>query len=247
MAEDDMESQILPIISDFDDQNMDKFVEGLDSLEKILTSMLPHIENQRNTVVKSGKIGKFLKLQDNFQFNITQHLVKCNDLIYENIDDISTELIIRYTRSLQGILLIHPSSRTIFNSNIQMTKVLKFIELDNSKYPFEINISFISLLLHILLKDLKNFRTFETCNGCSIIIKKLNLSDFQLKNPSKNSKSDQQVLNFKIIEFLIFYLNEEDKFDFPDKKTVKQKSDFFRKDFPGIDNLIESLNDLKNI
>lgn len=246
MGDDDMESQILHIINGFDDKSMVKFIESLDILEKLLTSLLPHIENQRNTVVKSGKVGKFLKLQDNFQYNITQHMVICNDLIYENIDNISTELVIRYTRLLQGILLIHPSSRTIFNSNVQMTKVLKFIELDNSKYSFEFNISFISLLLHILLKDLKNFRSFENCNGCSIIIKKLNLSDFQLKNPSKDSKADQQVLNFKIIEFLIFYLNEEDK-DFPDKKTIKQKSDFFRKDFPGIDNLIESLNDLKNI
>lgn len=132
---------------------------------------------------------------------------------------------------------------------------------NTNSISIEVSISFISLLIHILLKNLQNFRVFEDNDGCAIVIRKLELttsiSDTQpTSSPSLPNKIfNQQDLNFKIIEFLVFYLIDETEI-FPHQnnthnklkiRSLKEKAEFFRPEFLGIDDLIEHLNHLKNL
>lgn len=258
----DLESRVLKVNMDLNKQDKESFEAGLHELNELLRSMLPMIEDKRRLMTinntsnrHSSTLYRFTKLQDNFRYNITLNMVKYLEWIYEHIDELDVQLVVLYNRLLQGLLLIHSQSRSIFSNTKEITQLLKFIEKDNSQFPYEITISFITTLLHVLLKNLDNFRIFEECKGCSIIIRKLKISDFSvpeksIDNKSHTSKSgSQQMLNFKIIEFLIFYLSDEENLSeySNNKKTVKEKSDFFREDLPDIDNLIESLNDLNNI
>ncbi|KAK7675957.1 hypothetical protein QCA50_021092 [Cerrena zonata] len=104
-------------------------------------------------------------------------------------------------------------------------------------------------------------RVFEDNDGCAIVIRKLELttsiSDTQpTSSPSLPNKIfNQQDLNFKIIEFLVFYLIDETEI-FPHQnnthnklkiRSLKEKAEFFRPEFLGIDDLIEHLNHLKNL
>lgn len=237
-AQDILDEQvILEIIRLLNKQDLDSFKSAISKLHHLLVSILPLIETYRKfPITSNNRLNKFIKLQDNFRHNLTSQLIKSHDWIYQQVNQIDDETILLYNRLLQGLLLIHPPSRTCFSNNQEMTKLIRFIELENPIVSFEITISFISTLLHVLLKNLDNFRVFETCNGCSIIIKKLNLS-----------MANQQMLNFKIIEFLLFYLSDEDALEFSHKKSISDKSNYFRNDFPDIDNLVLSLNDLKTI
>lgn len=238
----ELESTIVSINNQFLEHS--SIQTALTSLDGLLKSLLPQIETHK----RSGNgLQKFLKLQDNFRFNIVSHMVRPLDYIYTHLDDVPLETVVLYNRLLQGLLLVHPASRACFTNSVEMTKIIQFVGLDNGKTPFEITITFISTLLHILLKNLENFRVFEACNGCSIIIKKLNLSEFALPKDNSSKIANQQMLNFKVIEFLLFYMSDEEPLDSNDKRTVKAKSDYFRQDFPDIDNLIESLNNLKTI
>lgn len=256
-----LESKVLLINNHLNKQSKEDLELGLKALNELLKSMLPMIEDKRRlmtinaTTNRHNTIDRFIKLQDNFRYNITLNMVKYLEWMYEHVEELDTQLIVLYNRLLQGLLLVHSQSRSIFSNTKEIAQILKFIEKDNTDFPYEITISFITTLLHVLLKNLDNFRIFEQCKGCSIIIRKLKISDFSVPEKSIDNKSNtsktasQQMLNFKIIEFLIFYLSDED--NLPEynhnKKTVKEKSDFFREDLPDIDNLIESLNDLNNI
>lgn len=230
---------------------------GLDSIDQLLKSLLPDIVTFKTTKVMSNSLKRLIKLQDSFRYNLMGNLVECLDTFYHQ-SGIEPETLIQYNRIIQGLLLIHPPSRSIFTSTKNMKSLLQFIEIPSkvdstiefhnnhiSLVLFEITIGFITSLLHILLKNLDNFRVFETCNGCDIIINKLNLTNVPPKLPNI---FNQQDLNFKIIEFLIFYLSDELSIDdIANKKSIKEKSNYFRNYFTDIDSLLESFNDLKTI
>lgn len=235
------------------DPNISNFKLALDQLNALLHLLLPQIESSRNLYdtrngVETDALKKFVKSQDSFKFNIVLCMNRYLPWIYDNLSTLDLELVIQYNSLLQGLLLLHSNSRSLFSSQQEMNKILQFIKLDTA---YEISISFIATLLHILLKNLDNVRLFEECNGCSIIIKKLKIADFSVPEKSietsKSTTANQQMLNFKVIEFLIFYFIDESTLDGSDRKTLEQKSDFFRNDFPEIDTLVSSLNDLKNL
>lgn len=192
----------------------------------------------------SEELKLFLKLQDNFQFNIASHLLNYYKHVQEIDDDILT-----CNRLLQGLLLIHPASRKLFNRDLNMKLMIGF--LDDDRLFIRVTISFISTIIHILLKDLRNFRVFEANNGCSLLIRKFNLSSFDPKTSLNSSSAEgtltQQNLNFKIIEFLIFYMIEEDMIPNEVTKSIAEKSALFRDDFPEIDSLVENLSELKDL
>lgn len=240
---DDVEKTIAAITRLLSVKNETSIENGLNQLQTLLMAMLPQIEQQKQLVTKTARLGKFLRLQDNFKYNIAWRLQQCLGFLFDHINDIPLNMVITFTRLFQGILLLHENSRCIFTDDEEMNKVLRFIELDNDECGFEITIGFISLLVHILLKNYDNFRTFERCGGCSVVIRKLNLEDFQLVK-SESRTINQQTLNFKIIEFLIFYFTEESG---DVKRTVHQKAELFKPEFPGINTLIESLNDLHTL
>ncbi|CUM55310.1 uncharacterized protein AC631_02109 [Debaryomyces fabryi] len=248
-----MEDIILDIIDHLDSRHIDDLIQGIENLDKVLSLLLPYITSSRKNpqAPRNDKLVSFVNLQDNFQYNITSHLIQFYKVVWEDIAGVDMDIILTCNRLLQGLLLLHPESRKIFNRLNNMKTMLNFVRITNGgdgerHIPVEVTISFISTLIHILLKDLTNFRVFEESDGCSVVIRKLQLSSFPPHKGSQPSK--QQELNFKVIEFLIFYLIDENEIASSAKKrTTQEKSDLFRPDFPEIDSLVESLNDLKNI
>lgn len=248
-----MENNILEAIDLLDSTDIDDVKQGILNLDKTLSQLLPYIVNSRKNpqAQKNAKLVNFVNLQDNFQYNIVSHLIQFYKFVWLDINRVEGDIILTCNRVLQGLLLLHSNSRKIFNRANNMKTVLNFLQVSNSTadeihLPIEITVSFISTLIHILLKDLTNFRVFEDNQGCSLVIKKLQLDHFPPQKDLHPSK--QQELNFKIIEFLIFYLTDEK--DIPSttmKRSIQEKSSLFRLDFPEIDSLVENLNDLKNI
>lgn len=246
-----MEEVVLEVINCLDSRELDDIEKGIVKLDAILTELLPYIVQSRNNplVPRNAKLSNFISLQDSFQYNIASHLIQFYRLVWEDIEHADINIILTCNRLLQGLLLLHPESRTIFNRPNNMNTMLNFLQIEENgeskqHLPIEVTISFISTLIHILLKNLSNFRTFEDNDGCKIVIKKLQLSSFP---PHKDSQpSNQQKLKFKIIEFLIFYMTDE--YESPStskRRTIQEKSELFRPYFPEIDNLVENLNDLK--
>lgn len=59
---------------------------------------------------------EFFKLQDGFQWNVATRLIQTLDKLYAKSDDGSLDLLmLSALDSLQGVLLLHPPSRTLFS------------------------------------------------------------------------------------------------------------------------------------
>ncbi|KAK6457993.1 cell division protein Cdc14 [Scheffersomyces xylosifermentans] len=262
-----MEDSIADLIDLLDSSNLKEIQSALNSLDVLLSQLLPEIvkfhkassaptPTNNNSSHPPGKLSTFIVLQDNFQYNIASHLINFYKYVLANNTNVDEESLLTCNRLLQGLLLLHPNSRNIFNRTKNMKVILDILEASD-EIGFEATISVISTLIHILLKDFRNFRKFEENNGCSILIKSFKLSSFDMsrKSNSKDTKKtyNQQDLNFKIIEFLIFYLIDETTIANATNdastplKSIKQKSDLFKSDFPDIDSLIENLNELKEL
>lgn len=203
--------------------------EGLHLLDTLLTELVPDIVTWRKTLDMSPKLQRLLRSQDSFETNLTQALLE----VYTTHDE---SLLLTANRLLQGLLLLHPELRNIFSRQKNMRLIIESLALSKL---VELDVSIVSLLIHILLKKESNFRVFEKNDGCGTIIKKLKL-DNALTKTVGNGPLTQQDLNFKVIEFLVFYFEE-------DGLLLEEKVAFFREDFDGIDELVESLDELKNL
>ncbi|KAI5958994.1 uncharacterized protein KGF55_005648 [Candida pseudojiufengensis] len=243
-----MERDVSTIIEHLESQNLNGISTGLYLLENLLKNLLPSIEKSyRKTTTQSTphaqQVLEFLDLQNNFSFNLTSVLIR----IYRY--DLSPKDILTSNKLLQGLLLLHPQSKTVFNKSENMELILELLNYSFSGYDQSLNIiiSAITTLMHILLKNYNNYRVFEANNGCKTIIKNLRLNSINdinnLNDLENNSLSlVQQNLNYKIIEFLMFYTMDEQ--DNPNPITTEEKVAFFKDEFPEINALVESLNKL---
>ncbi|CUM66424.1 uncharacterized protein PRCAT00004088001 [Priceomyces carsonii] len=240
-----MEGTLEGIIDCLDSDSFEEKHRGLDLLDHFMAELLPDIVNYRKQGLVSSKLQTFVILQGSLRYNIAQNLIS----YYKSEGVSDEEYILTCNRLLQGILLLHPDSRNLFGRKATMKLVLKFLEISELSIP--VSISFVSTIIHILLKNLENCRVFEECGGCSVVIKKLDLSYSSSQSPqvSQNTVHEitQQNLNFKIIEFLIFYLVEEEPNSNIPTKSVKEKSAYFKDQFPNIDNVVENLDTLKTL
>lgn len=76
---------------------------------------------------------EFFKLQDGFQWNIATRLIQTLDKLYAKSDDGSLDLLmLSALDSLQGVLLLHPSSRNLF-SRVQSMNVCSFFHIISPK------------------------------------------------------------------------------------------------------------------
>ncbi|CAH2354700.1 hypothetical protein CLIB1423_18S01728 [[Candida] railenensis] len=260
---------------------------GLDSLGALLKELIPYIND--NSVSEKSPLSSFVALQDSFQYNLTASLLNVYKVSAPGSPG-SENHILKANTLLQGLLLLHPASRKLFSRRENMNLILSPLRKANNP-SINLSISLISTLVHILLKNLGNFRMFEKCGGCTTVIEHLNLLALEQQNeqqhqrisdgsaspatqhdddnPISNSTtlsfhtamsnetiklraSQQQDLNFKLIEFLIFYLVDEKEVNFDDdtsasKLSIGSKTDLFRDQFPEIDSLVENLNELKNV
>ncbi|MCJ1462654.1 hypothetical protein MMC07_001257 [Pseudocyphellaria aurata] len=121
---------------------------------------------------------EFFKLQEGFEWNDGQ-----NDLLVVSTLDL-----------LQGILLIHPPSRSLFSREIYMNLLLDL--LDPSSCPAIQSVTLLALVT-TLLEHPANTRTFESLDGLLTVT-----SLFKTRSTSREVK-------MKVVEFLYFYLMPE--------------------------------------
>ena len=122
-------------------------------------------------------------------------LIACLERLLSKASNGQNDLLIVSTLELlQGILLIHPPSRSLFAREIYMNLLLDL--LDPSCCP-AIQSSTLLTLVTALLAAPANTRTFETLDGLLTVT-----SLFKSRGTSREVK-------MKIVEFLYFYLMPE--------------------------------------
>ncbi|KAA6407638.1 MAG: cell division control 14 [Lasallia pustulata] len=138
---------------------------------------------------------EFFKLQEGFECNVAIRLIACLERLLGRGSNGQNDLLIISTLDLlQGILLVHPPSRSLFAREIYMNLLLDL--LDTSNCP-AIQSSALLTLVVALLEQPHNTRTFETLDGLLTVT-----SLFK-------SRSTGRDLKLKLVEFLYFYLMPE--------------------------------------
>jgi len=138
---------------------------------------------------------EFFKLQDGFEWNVAMRLVNCLDrLLGKSHDGQNDLLIIQALDLIQGTLLLHPPSRSLFSRELYMNHLLDLLEPINCP---AIQSATIITLVCALIDTPLNTRTFENLDGLLTIT-----SLFKSRETSREVK-------LKLVEFLYFYLMPE--------------------------------------
>ncbi|KAJ6013523.1 hypothetical protein N7540_008114 [Penicillium herquei] len=138
---------------------------------------------------------EFFKLQDGFQWNVAMRLVSCLEHLLGRGSNGTNDMLIVCTLDLiQGALLLHPPSRTLFNREIYMNLLLDLLDPINCP---AIQSATLLTLVAALLDCPANTRTFEDLDGLLTVT-----SLFKQRATSREVK-------LKLVEFLYFYLMPE--------------------------------------
>lgn len=148
-----------------------------------------------STLSEDPAFREFFRLQEGFEWNVATRLVSCLErLLGMSSSGQNDILILSALSNLQGILLLHPPSRTIFSREIYMNLLLDLLD------PFNcpaIQSSTLLVLVTTLLAHPHNARAFERIDGLLTIT-----SLFKSPNTTQSVK-------LKLLEFLYFYLMPE--------------------------------------
>ncbi|KAE8147717.1 cell division protein Cdc14 [Aspergillus avenaceus] len=138
---------------------------------------------------------EFFKLQEGFQWNVAMRLVTCLEhLLGRGSNGINDLLILSTLDLIQGVLLLHPPSRTLFAREIYMNLLLDLLDPINCP---AIQSATLLTLVTALLDHPANTRTFEELDGLLTVT-----SLFKQRATSREVK-------LKLVEFLYFYLMPE--------------------------------------
>ncbi|CAD6500868.1 BgTH12-06573 [Blumeria graminis f. sp. triticale] len=138
---------------------------------------------------------EFFKLQDGFEWNVAIRLVNCLDRLLGKSHDGQNDLLIVQTLNLiQGSLMLHPASRTLFSRELHMNHLLDLLEPINCP---AIQSATIITLVCALIDTPQNTRTFENLDGLLT-----STSLFRSRETSREVK-------LKLVEFFYFYLMPE--------------------------------------
>ncbi|KAK1146483.1 hypothetical protein N8T08_002912 [Aspergillus melleus] len=138
---------------------------------------------------------EFFKLQEGFQWNVAMRLVTCLEHLLGRGSNGTNDLLIISTLDLiQGALLLHPPSRTLFAREIYMNLLLDLLDPINCP---AIQSATLLTLVTALLDHPANTRTFEELDGLLTVT-----SLFKQRATSREVK-------LKLVEFLYFYLMPE--------------------------------------
>ncbi|GFF30228.1 cell division control protein 14 [Aspergillus udagawae] len=138
---------------------------------------------------------EFFKLQEGFQWNVAMRLVTCLEHLLGRGRTGTNDLLILSTLDLiQGVLLLHPPSRTLFAREIYMNLLLDLLDPINCP---AIQSATLLTLVTALLDHPANTRTFEELDGLLTVT-----SLFKQRATSREVK-------LKLVEFLYFYLMPE--------------------------------------
>lgn len=236
-----MHSQLAAIVDTLTSDSIEEIRLGLFTLDALLYELVPSIRKKHESGASDDRLAAFISAQDNFKYNVASAMVLAYRTFSDYHENVQNETILLANRLLLGLLLIHPESRNTFGYRRNMRLMVLLLDPENPLFLVELCDSFISLLMHILLQNVRNMRVFEQCGGCHQVIRHL---DPQKGNG--NNAAAQQHLYFKVVEFLIFYLTDESGLG-DDTRTIQEKAGLFRPDFPGIDDILANLNDLTSL
>ncbi|EKD17111.1 cell division control protein 14 [Drepanopeziza brunnea f. sp. 'multigermtubi' MB_m1] len=186
-------------------------VEGLLAQICLSSSFPPPASEKRRSVIDPGKepqprktlselgadpaFREFFKLQDGFEWNVAMRLVNSLDRLLGKSHDGQNDLLIIQTLDLiQGTLLLHPPSRSLFSRELYMNHLLDLLEPINCP---AIQSATIITLACALIETPLNTRTFEELDGLLTIT-----SLFKSRETTREVK-------LKLVEFLYFYLMPE--------------------------------------
>lgn len=138
---------------------------------------------------------EFFKLQEGFEWNVAIRLIACLERLLGKGSNGQNDLLIVSTLDLlQGILLIHPPSRSLFSREIYMNLLLDL--LDPSSCPAIQSVTLLALVT-TLLDYPTNTRTFESLDGLLTVTSLV------------KTRSTSREVKMKLVEFLYFYLMPE--------------------------------------
>ncbi|KAK5124730.1 hypothetical protein LTR85_001443 [Meristemomyces frigidus] len=138
---------------------------------------------------------EFFRLQEGFRWNVASRLIATLERLMGLHSASQTDLVILSTLDLlQGVLLLHPPSRTLFNREDYMNLLLDLLDSSN---PPKIQSQALLVLVTALLDCPKNTRTFEAIDGLLTVT-----SLFKSRSTAKEVK-------MRTLEFLYFYLMPE--------------------------------------
>lgn len=239
----DMEATLNKIIQNLEGQLWDNVCNGVAELDTFIALIVPQVSMTRSTQTKHPSLAHFVALQDSFQYNLASRLLGVYRMANSqpvSLDEM-LELLQMTNRLLQGLLLIHPESRRLFSTPSNMNCVLQYVS--RTDLPTPLIVLFVSTLIHILLKSSQNMRQFENLQGCTAIIQHLHLLSL---TAAPQDHLQQEEVNFKTIEFLLFYFIDESPLALP-RRTTAEKIELFRPGFPEIDVLVRNLDDLRAV
>ncbi|KAK7403817.1 hypothetical protein QQX98_010414 [Neonectria punicea] len=138
---------------------------------------------------------QFFKLQEGFEWNVAMRLIGTLDRLMAKGGDGQNDLLILSALDLiQGALLLHPPSKSLFIREQNMNLLLDLLE------PFNcpaIQSATLLTLVTALIDTPRNTRTFEDLDGLLTVT-----SLFK-------SRSTAREVKLKLVEFLYFYLMPE--------------------------------------
>jgi hypothetical protein len=138
---------------------------------------------------------EFFKLQEGFEWNVAMRLIGTLDrLLAKGADGQNDLLILSALDLIQGILLLHPPSKTLFSREQNMNLLLDLLEPINC--PAIQSATLLTLVVALIDTPI-NTRTFENLDGLLTVT-----SLFKSRSTSREVK-------LKLVEFLYFYLMPE--------------------------------------
>ncbi|KAH7149396.1 cell division protein Cdc14 [Dactylonectria estremocensis] len=138
---------------------------------------------------------EFFKLQEGFEWNIPMRLIGTLDRLMAKGSDGQNDLLILSALDLiQGTLLLHPPSKSLFSREQNMNLLLDLLEPYNCP---AIQSATLLTLVTALIDTPRNTRTFEDLDGLLTVT-----SLFK-------SRSTAREVKVKLVEFLYFYLMPE--------------------------------------
>ncbi|KAI9835049.1 MAG: hypothetical protein M1819_002601 [Sarea resinae] len=183
------------------------------SPDKRSSANVPASPKQLSALKDDPAFREFFKLQEGFEWNVALRLISCLERLLGKGSNGQNDLLIISTLDLtQGILLIHPPSRSLFSREIYMNVQNFFSKsaLTNSEIiqllldlldpinPPAIQSHTLLTLVSALLDTPANARTFESLDGLLTVTSLL-----------KQRAETTREVKRKVLEFLYFYLMPE--------------------------------------
>ncbi|EMR11582.1 hypothetical protein PNEG_00026 [Pneumocystis murina B123] len=218
-------SQAFDNLSSYDPVNMR---EGQRSIESLMAE-----------ICLGGKPGlkEFCELQDGFELNIATQLITCLErLLGKDTNHPISSHICHTLELLQGSLLLHPASRSLFSRHINMNILLDLLEPQSEP---EVHIATLATLVAALVDNWDNVRVFESLNGLASVASLM------------KSKNSTQKVKLKVAEFLYFYLIPEPTFSGPIinkklniRRSTEEKELMLAKYLHNVRSLVKDLQEL---